>query len=257
MSIYDTYLDEIAEVEKSYRDKLNNYDLPCKPILGFPNYIIYRNGRVYNGNSGRKRAWLKHTDGDKNGYYRVDLQYKNGRKTVKLHRLLAIAFIPNPENKSFVDHVDRNVRNNNLNNLRWATHEENQINSPPNRGSPSKYKGVYPINSNEWDAIVRIIGSSIYIGRKKDEKDAALMYDDFVWKKYGYFAYLNFPRLISDYVKKEIIPDIPFDYKLKDINKSIYLTCLYSLYKLNNEIIEEIEYTDEDIADIELELAEL
>ena len=44
------------------------------------------------------------------------------------HRLVAMAWIPNPENKAEVDHIDRNRSNNNLCNLRWATKSENQNN---------------------------------------------------------------------------------------------------------------------------------
>lgn len=46
-----------------------------------------------------------------------------------IHRLVAETFIPNPENKPTVDHIDRNPNNNCLSNLRWATHSEQRDNS--------------------------------------------------------------------------------------------------------------------------------
>lgn len=45
-----------------------------------------------------------------------------------IHQLVAEAFIPNPDNLNEVDHIDRNGLNNNVNNLRWVTHQENMEN---------------------------------------------------------------------------------------------------------------------------------
>lgn len=50
-------------------------------------------------------------------------------KSYAVHRLIAEAFIPNPEHKKTVDHIDRNRANNNVFNLRWATYQEQIINS--------------------------------------------------------------------------------------------------------------------------------
>lgn len=52
----------------------------------------------------------------------------NKRKTFSIHRLVAAAFIPNPDNKPCVDHIDGNRLNNHVDNLRWATHLENNNN---------------------------------------------------------------------------------------------------------------------------------
>lgn len=41
-------------------------------------------------------------------------------KTMKIHRAIAIAFIPNPDDKKYVDHIDRNRQNNSIDNLRWV-----------------------------------------------------------------------------------------------------------------------------------------
>ena len=58
------------------------------------------------------------------GYRRVGL-FKGKRKGYSIHRLVAQAFIPNPENKPCVNHKDCNRANNNVNNLEWCTHKEN------------------------------------------------------------------------------------------------------------------------------------
>ena len=61
----------------------------------------------------------------KKGYCNVKL-YKNGKgKTYKIHRLVAKTFIPNPENKPQVNHIDGNKQNNCVSNLEWNTNEEN------------------------------------------------------------------------------------------------------------------------------------
>ena len=63
-----------------------------------------------------------------NGYYFVCL-FKDGKgKQFYVHRLVAAAFVDNPENKPEVDHIDNDKENNNYWNLRWVTHRENQNN---------------------------------------------------------------------------------------------------------------------------------
>lgn len=61
----------------------------------------------------------------KHGYYVVDLYKNNKRKTCLVHRLVAEAFIPNPESKPQVNHKDGIKINNNLSNLEWVTRSEN------------------------------------------------------------------------------------------------------------------------------------
>lgn len=62
---------------------------------------------------------------DKDGYYQVGLSMKQNRKYFRIHRLVAEAFIPNPENKEQVNHKDEIKNNNNVDNLEWATVSEN------------------------------------------------------------------------------------------------------------------------------------
>lgn len=62
------------------------------------------------------------------GYMQVNLWKDNKGSNFYIHRLVAQSFIPNPENKPEVDHIDTNVGNNHVNNLRWVTSRENHLN---------------------------------------------------------------------------------------------------------------------------------
>jgi len=97
------------------------YEEQFKQIKGYNNYLISELGRVFNL---KFKRFLK-PGKDKDGYFLVDL-YKNGvGKTHKVHRLVTLAFIPNPENKPTINHIDGVKTNNFVDNLEWATNKEN------------------------------------------------------------------------------------------------------------------------------------
>ena len=93
-------------------------------IEGYPNYLIYDDGRVWSiprrGKAGRFLRPATKSD----GYLMVSLVCQRKSKSFNLHRLVAEHYIPNPENKPTVDHKDRNPLNNHISNLRWATRVE-------------------------------------------------------------------------------------------------------------------------------------
>ena len=95
-------------------------------IKGYEDYAIYEDGRVISHKCGNIRE-LKCYINSK-GYKTVGLRKYGKQKTFLLHRLLAIHFIPNPENKYSVDHENRDPLDNRLCNLRWYTSKEQNNN---------------------------------------------------------------------------------------------------------------------------------
>ena len=93
-----------------------------KPI---PNY----EGFYEVSNIGRVRSLYRYKKilhpSDTNGYRTVELWKGKKRKRIGVHRLVAMAFIDNPDNKPFVNHKDETRDNNSVDNLEWVTHVEN------------------------------------------------------------------------------------------------------------------------------------
>lgn len=91
--------------------------------IGDMQYAVSTDGRVMNTNTGR----ILRMRINSHGYYSAHL-YKDGKDyQVPLHRLVANAFIPNPDNKPQVNHIDGNKLNNDLSNLEWVTDKENTV----------------------------------------------------------------------------------------------------------------------------------
>ncbi len=94
-----------------------------KDIEGYDGYKISNYGRVHTYRYGRDK--IKKTVYDKYGYPYTVLFNKDGGKRFLVHRLVAQAFIPNPNNKPQVNHIDGNPNNSYYNNLEWCTAKEN------------------------------------------------------------------------------------------------------------------------------------
>ena len=84
--------------------------------------------------------------------------------------LFAIVFIPNPDNKSLVDHIDRDPTNNHINNLRFVTKKENEYNKGIRKDNTSGFRGVvYNERADKYQAEIRIYGKKKHLGYFKSE----------------------------------------------------------------------------------------
>lgn len=92
-------------------------------IEDFPKYEITKNGMVRN----KETQHIKTPSPGKHGYPVVSL-WKDGKQYLRtIHTLLAKTFIPNPENKPQINHIDGNKENYNLKNLEWVSARENNL----------------------------------------------------------------------------------------------------------------------------------
>jgi len=114
-------------------------------IQGYENYLIYPDGRVYSKNIKRfKKAYPNL----RTKYIQCQLCKDGKHKTFKIHRLVALHYIPNPENKPEVDHINRDIKDNRVDNLRWATRSENTQNIGLINTNTSGIKNISPHRNN-------------------------------------------------------------------------------------------------------------
>ena len=161
-----------------------------KDIKGYEGlYQISNCGSVFSIKSKRNLKPSK----KKTGYFRFELWNKNKGKKFVAHRLVAGAFVPNPENKPQVNHKDSNRGNNYYKNLEWATLSENSRYSKRRKTKKSSiYKGVYPYNSSgRWYASIRLNNKKIILGSYDSEKEAAIAYNTGAKELHKEFALLN------------------------------------------------------------------
>jgi hypothetical protein len=99
------------------------------------NYQVSSLGRVMNS-SGHLLAFGR----DGCGYLQFNIYQEGKRRTLKVHKAVALAFLENPDNKATIDHINRINTDNRVCNLRWASHSEQNYNSV--RANKSGYKFI-------------------------------------------------------------------------------------------------------------------
>lgn len=167
---------------------LNEREELWKDIEGFEgHYQVSNLGRVMSlvTNHGRPQRKLKPQYIRNYPYVNLSLKDKSYRKDV--HRMVAIAFVPNPDNKPMVNHIDGVKLNNNASNLEWATCSENHKHAYASGmrssngtvtglklGRSSKYHNVsWDSERSKWMAAPKVNGKQMFMCRFDSEVEAA------------------------------------------------------------------------------------
>lgn len=145
-------------------------------------YLIYDDGRIYS----KKRNIFLALPIDIYGYITINLDQKN----YKHHVLLANHFIPNPDNKPYIDHINGIRSDNRLENLRWVTRSENGFNRKQNETNIYG-KGVSldkNRNSNKkYLARITSNNKTVYLGYFKTPEEASIAYQTKAREIHGEF----------------------------------------------------------------------
>jgi len=191
---------------------LNNPDYEWRDVVGYEGlYKVSSHGHILKISN---MTLLRLSPSKDSGYVAVALSKNNKSRSVMFHRVVAEAFLPNPENKSDVNHMDGIRHNNVLDNLQWMTHAENIQYSFNNLGrisnltgkrhvrriflnKSSKYKGVQWNKADKrWRTMISFKNRQYFLGGFKNELEASIRYqselkhvdigDLIEWKKNKY-----------------------------------------------------------------------
>ena len=147
----------------------------------------YKDGNLY---------WKIRRSGIRKGYKAGTLRKDNyhsigiNNKIYLNHRLIFLyhhGYLP-----KFIDHIDRDKANNNIENLREVTLQQNNMNRKSHKNTSSIYKGVsWDKRYQKWKSQIEINGKSIHLGYFKSETEAAIAYNRAAIELFGEYAKLN------------------------------------------------------------------
>ena len=162
-----------------------------KKVAGFDKYSVSDQGNVTKD----KNMTLKKLSPNNNGYVTTSLTKNKKTKMITVHRLVASTFLPNPEIKKSVDHINNDIKNYKLTNLRWATLSQNQQNQKKSIKNTSGFKGVsFVKKTNKWRADITINGKRINLGSYMNKEDAVNIRIQRAKDEYG--EYMNACEII-------------------------------------------------------------
>lgn len=220
------------------------------------NYLVSNKGNV----KSLYRNKLLTQCTDKYGYKYVGIRYNNKTYQGLIHRLVAIAFIPNPEHKEQVNHIDGNKTNNSVINLEWATPQENMIHCyntglHDNRAISDKHgMNKYTIKQikeicnllQENKLSINEIAKKTNVGHTTVNDIRNKKYWTHISKDYSFDNYnVTEVRRVTDAMKKEMYPLIQQGFRKCDILRHFNLDVTkanYAYIKASyNNIKKEIE----------------
>lgn len=161
-------------------------------INDYENYEINKEGNIF---SLKRDKYLKYSI-QKSGYKYVYLCKNGKQKAFLLHRLIALNFLPNPENLPEINHIDGNKLNNDLNNLEWVTRSQNQKHAYLNKLNHCNYGGEHH-NSKKvgqytksgvliktWNSVIEAANNILNVSKciQRVCRNERKSYNKFVWR---------------------------------------------------------------------------
>jgi len=147
-------------------------------------YTIYALGCIYNNKTKSFIGWE-----DYNGYLRCKFKGKNQR----MHRIIYETFCGKIREGYQIDHKNHCKTDNRLENLREATHSQNQANKSISDRNTSGFVGVYK-HTKKWQGYIRINGKRIYLGTFDTAIEAAIFRENYIITNNLEFHTRNFPE---------------------------------------------------------------
>uniref|UniRef100_A0AAU8B862 Endonuclease n=1 Tax=Dulem virus 42 TaxID=3145760 RepID=A0AAU8B862_9CAUD len=188
-----------------------------KPIKGWEDkYLIYSDGRVYSFKSNKFLKPRMTMD----GYERVAL-YDNGKSyEYRVHRLVAEAFLENPDNLSQINHKDFNRRNNILENLEWCTNEENVKHSiDNNRLGFGNQKTIRDTVSGRFECCKAYTFTNVFNNKSFTILGIKNIVSQFSCSKKTVFAILSKYANTGMYVKQGIFKGLKVDAEYLEVHR--------------------------------------
>jgi len=139
----------------------------------------------------RLNRWKWHARKEGLNFYAARNPPKNNQNKAKIYMARQILGLEYGDPRE-ADHIKHNTLDNRRSELRICTHQQNMRNRRSFLNKTSRFKGInWCKRLKNWQVAIRANGKIIYLGRFKDEKEAALVYNTAAKKYYGKFAYLN------------------------------------------------------------------